>query len=232
MGTKRVLVIGHRGAAGLEPENTLRSYRKALEIGVDYVETDVYLTKDKRLIVMHDGTVDRTTNGHGPVEAMTFEEVRKLDAGKGEKVPTLEEVLTLIKGKAKIHIEMKGDGTPRPVVETVQAMGMVSDVVVTSGNTDRLREVKSLNPKIAVEHIYGAPPADAIERAVSVKAARVSVHIKHITHEYVKSAHSHGLLVIAWPPNTPEEVKKALEYDVDLICSDFPDMVMKVLGRK
>lgn len=226
-----IQVIGHRGAAGLEPENTLRSYRRAIEIGVDYVETDVYLTKDKRLVCIHDRTVDRTTNGKGPVEEKTFDEVRKLDAGKGEKVPTLREVLKVIKGKTKIHIELKGAGTPKPVVETVREMGMLGDVVITSGDTDRLKEVKSLCPEATVEHIYGNPPADAVERAVSVKAKRVSVNIHHITHEYVKAAHAAGLVVIAWPPNTEEEIRRALEFGVDLICSDYPDRVMKVLGR-
>lgn len=226
-----IQVIGHRGAAGLEPENTLRSYRRALEIGVDYVETDVYLTKDKQLIVMHDKTVNRTTNGSGPVEEMTFDEVRRLDAGKGEQVPTLREVLALIKGKAKIHIELKGQGTPKPVVDTVREMDMIPDVVITSGVTERLHEVKSLCPDVTVEHIYGNPPPDAIERALSAKAARVSVNIRHITQEYVDAAHKAGLLVIAWPPNTEEEIRRALSFGVDLICSDRPDVAMKVLGR-
>ncbi|NOZ22797.1 MAG: glycerophosphodiester phosphodiesterase [Planctomycetes bacterium] len=226
-----IQVIGHRGAAGLEPENTLRSYRKALEIGVDYVETDVYLTQDKHLIVMHDRTVDRTTNGTGSVEEMTFDEIRELDAGEGEQVPTLREVLELIKGKAKIHIELKGEGTPKPVVDTVREMDMVPDVVITSGNTERVKEVKGLCPDVAVEHIYGDPPPDAVERAVSAGAGRVSVNIRHITQEYVDAAHAAGLLVIAWPPNTEEEINHALSFGVDLICSDRPDVAMKVLGR-
>jgi len=226
-----VQVIGHRGAAGLEPENTLRSYRRAIEIGVDYVETDVYLTRDKKLVCIHDRTVDRTTNGRGPVEEMTFDEVRALDAGKGEQVPTLREILTLIRGKTKIHIELKGEGTPKPVLTDVMDLAMVPEVVITSGNTDRLKLVREICPDVAVEHIYGDPPPDAVERALSVGAGRVSVNINHITQEYVDAAHRAGLLVIAWPPNTEEEVRRALGYGVDMICSDYPDLVLKVLNR-
>jgi len=226
-----IKVIGHRGAAGLAPENTLLSYRRAIEIGVDYVETDVHLTRDRRLVVMHDRTVDRTTNGAGAVADLTFAEIRELDAGKGEKVPTLLEVLEVIKGRTKIHIEMKGEGTPGPVVDAVRRLDMVADVVVTSGDTDRIRTVKELCPAIAVEHIYGDPPPDAIERALSAGAGRVSVNIHHITHEYVRAAHENGLLVIAWPPNTEEEVKRALSFGVDMICSDYPDVALRAVGR-
>jgi len=226
-----IKAIGHRGAAGIEPENTLRSFRKGIELGVDYVECDVYLTKDGKLVIIHDRNVDRTTNGTGPVEEMTFEEVRSLDAGKGEKVPTLEEVLDVVRGKCSIHIELKGEGTPKPVLELVERKGMLKDVVITSGNTERLKEVRRLNPDVAVEHIFGDPPPDAIERALSVGASRVSVNINHITQEYVDEGHRHGLLVIAWPPNTEEEMKRAMQFGVDMICSDRPDILMRVLGR-
>lgn len=224
-----IQVIGHRGAAGLEPENTLRSYRRALDIGVQYVETDVRLTSDGHLVVMHDATVDRTTNGKGAVESLTLAQIRALDAGKGETVPTLAEVLELIKGKSGIHIELKGAGTPQPVYDTVTGLGMVDDVVITCGDTTRLREVRALCEQVQVEHIFGAPPPDAIERALSVQASRVSVNIRHITQEYVDQAHRHGLLVIAWPPNTEDEVRVALSFHVDMICSDFPDLAMRVV---
>jgi len=228
---REIKVIGHRGAAGLEPENTLRSYRKALEIGVDYVETDVYLTRDKQLVVIHDRKVDRTTNGSGEVEKFSFEEIRKLDAGKGERIPHLREVLELVKGKAKIHIELKGEGTPEPVLGLVREMEMLPEVVLTSGNTERLKEVRRLDSDVAVEHIFSDPTPDALERAASVGASRVSVNMKFISRDYVDAAHRRDFIVIAWCPNTEEEIRRAIEHDVDMICSDRPDIVMKLLGR-
>ena len=103
-------IIGHRGARGLEPENTIRSFQKALELGVDYIECDVHLTKDGHIVLIHDHTLDRTTNETGDVNDYTFEEIRKLDAGKGKKIPTLQELLDLVRGKVKIHIELKDTG--------------------------------------------------------------------------------------------------------------------------
>lgn len=226
-----VKVIGHRGIAGLEPENTLRSFRAAIALGVDYVECDVRLTADGRLVLMHDESLDRTTDGAGPVAEMTFDEVRQLDAGKGEQVPTLEELLDLIEGRCKAHVELKAPGAPEPVLRLVQQKGMLTDVVLTSGDTERLRSLRALSADVAIEHIYGEPPADAIERALSVNAQRVSVHHQHATKAYVEAAHAAGLEVIAWPPNTVPEMQAAIALGVDLICTDRPDVLIGYLKR-
>src|SRR5215212_6994015 len=100
-----MIVVGHRGAAALEPENTLRAFRRGIELGCDYLECDVHLTRDGRLAVIHDETVDRTTDGHGPVAGLTLDALRQLDAGLGERVPTLEEVLAEVRGRAGVLIE-------------------------------------------------------------------------------------------------------------------------------
>ena len=227
-----IKVIGHRGVAGLEPENTLRSFQAALALGVDYVECDVYLTADRRLVLMHDRTVDRTTNGSGPVEEMTFEQVRQLDAGKGERVPTLAELLALIRGRCGAHVELKGAGTHEPVLRLVQSKGMLGDVVLTSGNTERLRAVRASSGEVAIEHIFADPPPDAVERALSVGAKRVSAHHTHATAAFVGAAHDAGLEVIAWPPNTVADMQAAIDLGVDLICTDRPDILLQHLGRQ
>src|SRR5712691_9894392 len=100
---KRIFVTGHRGAAGLEPENTLRSFRRACELGVDRIETDVRLTRDGRLVCLHDATVDRTTDGTGPMAEMTFDQLHRLDAGHGERIPTLEGALATVRGRAVLQ---------------------------------------------------------------------------------------------------------------------------------
>ena len=220
-------IIGHRGARGLEPENTICSFQKALELGVDYIECDVHLTKDKHIVLIHDHTLDRTTNATGYANDYTFDEIRKLDAGKGEKIPTLQELLDLARGKVKIHIELKDEKATEQTVRLVEKNGMVDQVFLTSGNTDTLRKVRDLNPLISMEHIFGQPPEDAIDLAVSVGAKRVSCHISHLTTDFIQKAHKNGLQVIAWPPNTLEEAKRALECGVDLICTDRPDIVTK-----
>ncbi|RKY04141.1 glycerophosphodiester phosphodiesterase [Candidatus Poribacteria bacterium] len=221
-------IIGHRGAAGLEPENTLRSFKKALELGVDYIETDVRVTSDGYLVLMHDETVDRTTNGSGRVDRLTFEEIRRLDAGQGERVPTLEELLDLAEGRVGLHIELKDGRALERVVRLVEAKGMVDEVFLTSGDPELLKKVRELNPQIKTELIFGDPPEDAVARALEAEAKRISCHHKFLTREFVREAHESGLEVIAWPPNTIEEMRKALDFGVDLICTDRPDIAVRL----
>ena len=109
-----MMIMGHRGAPNLEPENTLLSISRAFEIGVDAVEIDVHLTKDNEIVVIHDATVDRTTNGTGPVCGYTLEVIKKLDAGKGQPIPTLQEVIDFSEGKLKLVIEFKEEGYEAP----------------------------------------------------------------------------------------------------------------------
>jgi glycerophosphoryl diester phosphodiesterase len=226
-----IQVIGHRGIAGLEPENTLRSFRRAVELGVDYVECDVRLTSDRHLVLMHDETMDRTTNGNGRVAEMSFEAIRRLDAGHGERVPTLDELLELLRGRCKAHVELKGEGTEEPALRIVEARGMLGDVALTCFDTARLRALRALSGKVAIEHIFGDPPPDAIERALSVRAQRISAHHKHATADFVNAAHKAGLQVVAWPPNTVPEMQAMFDLGVDLLCTNRPDILLHHLGR-
>ena len=226
-----VQVIGHRGVAGLEPENTLRSFQRAIDLGVDYVECDVRLTADGYLVLMHDETVDRTTSGMGRVDQMTFADLRRLDAGGGEAVLTFAEFLDLIQGKVKAHVELKGDGTEAPVLQFVEAKDALGDVVLTSGDTQKLRRVRARHGKVALEHIFAQPPPDAIQRAQSVKAKRISCHCSHATAAFVEAAHRAFLEVIAWPPNTTATMQAMIDLGVDLICTDRPDILLTLLGR-
>ena len=119
-----VYVVGHRGAAGVMPENTIKGFRYAIELGVDYVECDVHLSRDKQLMVMHDATVDRTTNGRGAIRDLTAARIRSLDAGQGEQVPLLDEVLETVRGEVHLLIELKGTGVEHAAVEAVKAQSM------------------------------------------------------------------------------------------------------------
>ncbi|MDP6506872.1 MAG: glycerophosphodiester phosphodiesterase family protein, partial [Planctomycetota bacterium] len=125
-------VVGHRGCRGLEPENTLRAFRRGIEIGCDYVETDVRLSLDGQLVIMHDDTVDRTTNGSGKIAELSFEEIRSLDAGEGEQVPTLAEVLETTGRNVQLLCELKDDAGVDGAVREVLAIGLENVVVFTS----------------------------------------------------------------------------------------------------
>ncbi len=224
-----VVATGHRGAAALEPENTLRGIRRAIEIGVDQVEVDVHLTKDGELVVMHDDTVDRTTNGHGRVRDLGFEEIRSLDAGKGEVVPTLQEVISLVKGKVNLQVELKGLGVEEKAVETVEEAGMVDKVVFTSFRHPALKAVKELNPDIETGVLFYCLPIEPCRLALDAEAEAIHPNIHFVSAEMVRRAHALGLEVRAWNSDEEEEMKRLIKTGIDALGSNRPDLLVKVI---
>ncbi len=224
-----MVVIGHRGAAGYEPENTLRSFKRAIDMGVDMIECDVHLCKTGELVVIHDAMVGRTTNGKGAVIEKTFDELRSLDAGSGEHIPNLREVLALIRGKAKINIELKGESTAVPVAKLLSAEiargnWKNSDLSVSSFD---LRELKSFHneaPDIPVAAIVLHPPIN-LSRVLALGVYSLHACEKFVTKSFVARAHKAGLGVYAWTVNEPDQIAKMFELGIDGIFSDFPDMV-------
>jgi glycerophosphoryl diester phosphodiesterase len=229
LGERGIVLTGHRGAAKLEPENTLRAMRKAIALGVDQIELDVHLTRDQQLVVMHDDKVDRTTNGHGPVGEFSLEELRQLDAGQGERVPTLQEVIDLVGDRAVLQIELKGEGTAAPTVRLIEANGLADKVLFTSFAHERLREVRQLNPRIRLAALWVAPPPDVCQQALDMGAEAIHIQHQHITPEVVRQVHESGLQIRAWNPDTEEEILRVADLGVDAIGSNRPDLLVKLL---
>ena len=225
-----IIKVGHRGAMGYEPENTLRSFKKALELGVDMIEFDVYVCKSGELVVIHDDTLERTTNGKGLVIEKTLAELKELDAGKEEKIPTLEEIMDLADKKVKINIELKGDNTAKPVLNMIEKYvdekgWKYDDFLVSSFNHNELKKFKELNPKIKTGILFEEIPDNFMDFTEKADAYSINIPIKYATHEFVKNAHSHGLKVYVWSANEAEEMQKAKSLNVDYICSNFPDKI-------
>ena len=174
---KRPWIIAHRGASAYEPENTLRAFRRAMEQGAELSELDLHLSKDGVLIVMHNATVDQTTNGHGKIRDLTLAELRLLDAGLGERVPTLQDVIDLVRGRHGLYIELKAAGTPRPTVDLLRANALINRretassradggaaglrpaarrVIVGSFQAELVRETKELAPELSVSLLVGS----------------------------------------------------------------------------
>jgi glycerophosphoryl diester phosphodiesterase len=230
---KRILVTGHRGAAGLEPENTLRSFRRACDLGVDRIETDVRLSRDGHLVCLHDATVDRTTNGTGPAAEMTYDQLCQLDAGAGERIPSLEEALAAVRGRAVLQIELKGEGTAEPTLQVLAAEGVSpEEVLISCFDAARLAAARALRPELHYTLLFSQPPSDAVEQAVRLGASSLSIHHAHLTAECVETAHAAGLEVRSWNPDTREEMERVLSLGIDGLGSNRPDILIDLLRER
>ena len=219
-----MLKIGHRGARAYEPENTLLSFKKALDLGVNAVELDVRRTKDGKLVVIHDEKVDRTTDGEGLVRELTLEEIKQLTTEKGQKIPTFEEALGFLDKKVKILIELKETGIEEQVVQAVQERGLVENVLVISFLEEALRKVKALNKSIETGFIY-VRHKNPIKTALELGASYL-LPLYRFTHtRNVQKAHENGLKIIVWTINKREEALEYIKKGVDGITSDKPDIL-------
>jgi glycerophosphoryl diester phosphodiesterase len=218
-----LLKIGHRGARALEPENTLRSFKKAVELGVDALELDVRRTADGEVVVIHDDKVDRVTDGSGLVGELSLEEIKGFTMEKGEKVPSLGEALDFLKGKVKVLVELKEAGFEDKVLELVKERGMVDDVIVISFHEEALARVRELDKKVATGLIY-VRHKRPVEAALGLGAGYL-LPLYRFTHSAdVKKAHTAGLKVIVWTINTPQEATTYKQKNVDGITTDNPNI--------
>ncbi len=222
-----MLRIGHRGARAYEPENTLRSFRKALEIGVDAIEFDVRKTLDNHLVVIHDADVKRTTNGKGLVADLTLKEIKALSTEKGEKIPTLEEAFELLDSKVKILVELKEQGYEEKVLSIVCSKKVEKNVIITSFLEPALKKFRELNPEIETGLIY-AKHSNPLKSALELKANYL-LPLYRFTHTAnVEKAHQNGLKVFVWTINTKEEAEEYAKKGVDGIATDKPDILKKL----
>ena len=222
-----MLRIGHRGARAYAPENTLTSFKKAIEIGVDAVELDVRRTKDNQIVVIHDADIKRTTNGEGLVSELTLAQIKSFSADGGEKIPTLQEALDFLDKKVKVLVELKEAGIEEQVLSIVQMKGLEKNVVVISFLEEALRKLRELNNSIETGLVY-AKHSNPVKSALELKANYL-VALYRFTHTVtVQKAHENGLKIIVWTINNPEEAKEYAKKGVDGIASDKPDILLSV----
>jgi glycerophosphoryl diester phosphodiesterase len=221
-------VVGHRGAMGLEPENTLRSFLRAEREGADEIELDLWLSKDGHLVILHDGNVERTTNGAGDVAGMTLAEIKQLDAGLGETVPTFDEVLDAV--TLPIQAEIKTMDAARAAIDTIRDRGLLDRITVTSFQADVLSVAKEYLPDVRTGLIYSGAPAESVEAGTSLGASILCPGIGKLGPELVEQAHEAGLGVFTWPVNDADMLTKARELGVDGVTTDYPDVIRGALG--
>lgn len=254
---KRPLVIAHRGGAALAPENTLLAFRVAEKIGVDAIELDVRMTRDKKLAVIHDPTIDRTTNGKGRVADMTLKEVKQYDAGyrlktkegsfpfrnKGVDIPALEEVFKTIKNVPLI-IEMK-DPSPlaeQEIAKLIKKYKMKNRVIVGSFNDESLKRLSAAAKSIPIGtgiktvkmylilqklHLERLYPLDRHAVQIPTKAGDVNLASK----DFIQSVQERNIAVHYWTINDQETMKKLIQLRVDGIITDYPHVLLKILSE-
>jgi glycerophosphoryl diester phosphodiesterase len=219
-----LLKIGHRGARAYEPENTLSSFRRAVELGVDAIELDVRKTKDNEIVVIHNSDVNKTTDGSGAVSDFTLEEIKRFVTEKGEHIPTLEEVLDAVGKRVKVLVELKETGIEENVLDLIQRKRLIENVILISFHEDVLRKVRELNDKVTTGLIY-VRHKNPIQSALDLKAEYL-LPLYRFTHSAnVKKAHEKGLKVIVWTINTKEEAIEYKKKGVDGIATDRPDIL-------
>ena len=243
------LVLGHRGQRATIPEQTLESYEAALRLGADGIETDVQLTADGRLAMMHDLTLDRTTDGHGPIAAHDWSELQALDAGSwfgdafaGYRIPTLEDTIALVVGAGRILcVEIKGDaaGAPRTaaaVARLVRERDLLDQVFISSFDHVALAVARSEagSPLLAPERLPDRGPSDptvAADQAIALDAAVLQHRWEDLTPAVTEALHAAGVAIWTWPVDDPEAVARSVELGADGIIGDDVPFLLEAVGR-
>jgi glycerophosphoryl diester phosphodiesterase len=233
-------VIAHRGASGHAPENTMVAFRRAVELGARFIETDLQMTRDARFVAMHDFTVERTTNGRGHVRDLTLAEIAELDAGKwfdrafmGEHVPTLEQVLDFARdADILLYLEIKYEvayGLHHSLAAELASKNDTARVVLLSFDPATLDGIRQFDRTLMTGLLVEAPHPDSVKLAIGVGARQFCPRADLITPELVAEAHASDLHVATWTANKPDQMRRLINAGVDGVMTDFPDRLQAVL---
>jgi glycerophosphoryl diester phosphodiesterase len=218
----------------------LRAFERAIEMGATMLELDLHLSRDGHLVVIHDADLSRTTSGTGRVTDMSLEDIKRYEAGQGERVPTLPEVIELARGRAQLYIELKGQGTPEPVVRVLRSSHFTDQVIVGSFYPWLPQKVKWLAPEIRTSVLVGEwGKNEMVEWALAVGADYVHpCWERHdprphrlLTSTLLETIRSHHLGIVIWHEERPEELRELVKLDVDAICTNTPDVLAEILKQ-
>jgi len=242
MSIKLPLLVAHRGASGSAPENTMAAFRLALEMKVHGIELDVHMSRDGAIVVIHDSRVDRTSNGRGKVGAMTLPELQSLDAGSWfnaafpqrarpeyacQRIPTLNEVMQLVRNQIRLYIEIKDpdlypDSLESELLSIVRQHGMQEHVIFLSFNRGALRKMRELDSAIPTALLVSRPAIDPVKAALSLHANGLAVLHSLITPALATKTLRAGLSLIAWTVDKPKDLSRMMAAQVNSIITNYP----------
>jgi len=236
-----ILVVGHRGASGYAPENTLSAMKKAIEMRAAMSELDVQETADGKIILLHDGSLKRTSGVDKNIWETNYADLKGLDMGSwfskdyiDEPLPTLKEIIDLVRGKMKLNIELKANEHEKMLAErslkVVTDNNFLDQVVFTSFKFDEIRKIRELNNEVKVGYIFGKLPKDV--DVFSEDVDLLSAHYKTVDADFIQKAKAAGKEVAVWTVNEPEDMNRMIEIGVDQIITNYPDILRKILDDK
>jgi len=219
------LRIGHRGAAGYAPENTLASLQRAIELGVDLVEFDVRRSADEKLVLLHDDTVDRTTDGTGRVESLPLDVLRGLDAGEGERIPLLQEALACLNGRTGAMLEIKVPGIALQVCRTVKVARFRGMMIVASFIHEELLKVRSVMANAQTLALLKSAPRHPTAFAIKANVTHAGLALNFVNAGLVQELQAKGINVFVYTVDEPEDIARMKRLGVDGIISNFPERI-------
>ena len=229
------IIIGHRGAMGYIAENTLPSFEKAIDLGANGVEIDVFRCASGELVVFHDKTLEKLTNATGYIEALDIDSIQKIEVLEGYTIPTLNEVLDLIKGRIFVNIELKGSQTAiktnKILINYLKNKVWSSDkFLISSFDWDELKIFRKVNQKVPVAVITEDDPLDAIPVALELNAVAINPDYKTLNSFNIKKIKEKEFKIYTWTVNEIDDINMMIDFQVDGIITDYPDRIPKPIN--
>ncbi|MFX0188312.1 MAG: glycerophosphodiester phosphodiesterase [Candidatus Hodarchaeota archaeon] len=237
---KKVIIIGHRGANSVAPENTLKSFQKAIDLGADYIEFDIHMSKDGEIVVMHDSNTFAITGHKGLINRMTIEELKRLDCGDGEQIPTLRETIKLAKGKIGLQIEIKAKDLVDRMVEILREEDLIATSLISSFQHAELLKVKKIEPKLKVATLEPTITGwsndwsylgGIINKAIRYNSYAIHPRYQLVTKQFIDFAHNNDLKINIWTLNSKATMKKFIKMGVDGIITDDISKAKEILKQ-
>lgn len=224
-------ILAHRGAFGYAPQNTMAAYKKAIEMNSDGIELDIRLSKDGKIVICHNSTIDETSNGSGEISEMTYEEILKYDFSKEfpeyspQHAPLLSEVLELFKPtNMLINIEVKDSDSAIPAIELVKKMEMQGQIVYSSFNHRCIKNMREYDPSIDAGLLYGEEVSEDMESYIKeYNATAVHPYFSSVNDKIIDICNRNGYKIRAWTVNEPEDIEAMVKLDIDTVITNYPD---------
>jgi len=229
---KNTLVIGHRGARGHLAENTLPSIAKALDLGVDGIEIDIFQCASGELVVFHDKTLDKLTNATGYIEALDLDSIQRIEVLNGFTIPTLNEVMDLVNGKVLLNIELKGSNTALKTHELLKSYFETTEwspekVLISSFDWEELKLFRKVNQEVPIAVLTEDDPLDALAIGLELNAIAINPNYRSLNSDVVSKIHQKGFEIYTWTVNEVDDINLIRNLGVEAIITDFPERVPK-----